>query len=198
MKAQSWAAVFLLGALLLAGCSSVTAPAMPSTNQNGYSLSRSALHVHYSVIHDFKPSDSQLGPQSSSRLVSLNGMLYGATSINGRGNAICSRLASNGLGLGCGTIFSLTPGGSFKAIHSFRDDKNGYSPCCLTAMDGTLYGSARTPSSTTLPGIVFAMSSTGKEQVLYTFKGGKDGGSPGPIVGFAGSIYGAFAIGRRF
>jgi uncharacterized repeat protein (TIGR03803 family) len=71
---------------------------------------------------------------SPSRLVYLNGLLYGTTPGGGGGG--CSQ------NVGCGTIFSVdATSGAETVLHQFTLDKEGTDPYAgLTYLDGALYG----------------------------------------------------------
>jgi uncharacterized repeat protein (TIGR03803 family) len=66
-------------------------------------------------------------------LVNVRGTLYGTTSAGGS-----SRNCGSG---GCGTVFSITPGGIEKVLYSFGSSPDGYWPeAGLIDVGGTLYG----------------------------------------------------------
>ena len=89
-----------------------------------------------------------------------DGNLYGTTYWGGANNeAGCG-------GLGCGTVFKITPGGTLTTLHSFcsesncGDGKNPFAPL-VQATDGNLYG---TTSET-----VFKITPSGTLTTLYSF-----------------------------
>jgi uncharacterized repeat protein (TIGR03803 family) len=88
------------------------------------------------TLHNFCSSASCVdGELPTSALISAsNGNLYGTTAYGG------THCISGGTS-GCGTIFGITPTGSFTVLHSF-DSTDGYDPqtSLLQASDGTLYG----------------------------------------------------------
>jgi uncharacterized repeat protein (TIGR03803 family) len=113
-------------------------------------------------------------------LIDVNGTLYGMA--GGGGSSVgCN-------GGGCGTVFSLSASGAFKAIYGFRGPPNdGASPFGnLTNVKGALYGTTQeggasskcTASGITGCGVVFRVTASGKERMLYSFKDGSDGAIP--------------------
>ncbi len=141
----------------------------------------------YSVLHTFVGTDGS-GPYSNMTLGS-DGNLYGTTVFGGNLSAIgCS-------GLGCGTVFKITPAGKFTSLHSFQgsvDGSDGQNPIgrLFQGSNGNFYG-------TTISGTIFEITPAGKLTTLYSFSGGSDGGSPygGVIQTANGTIYGTTAYG---
>ncbi len=74
-------------------------------------------------------------PFYGSLVQASDGNLYGTTWLGGI-HTICSN--------GCGTIFRITPGGSFTTVHSFNHTTDGDMPFAgmIQATDGNLYGTA--------------------------------------------------------
>ncbi len=86
-----------------------------------------------SVIYRF--SGGSDGQNPSGGLVDVKGTLYGTT-VSG-GSAGCT----NGPYNGCGTVYSVTPGGSEKVLHRFESGSDGARPNAgLVNLSGTLYG----------------------------------------------------------
>jgi uncharacterized repeat protein (TIGR03803 family) len=81
----------------------------------------------FSVLHDFNASTDGFAPNSP-LVRNTNGKLYGSTSSNGPG--------------GYGTVFQITPSGSFTVIHSFANGTDGATPTGNLAHDaaGSIYG----------------------------------------------------------
>jgi uncharacterized repeat protein (TIGR03803 family) len=112
---------------------------------------------------------------------------------------------------GQGTIFSMSPGGSFSTLHNLAaDGSEGVQPFgpLTQGPDGNFYGTNKaygyvgTPDAsaiTNLPstfktnGNFYKISSTGNYQVLYAFTGQADGRDPSPslTLGSDGNFYGA-------
>jgi uncharacterized repeat protein (TIGR03803 family) len=132
-----------------------------------------------------------------------DGSLYGTTLIGGDSSCTVSNTT------GCGTIFNITLGGSFNALHQFSGGTEGGVPftALIQASDGDFYGSAtaggdsscsvyasgETYSTYVGCGIVFKMDSAGNVSALYSFTGAPtDGSNPFSAVveGNDGYLYG--------
>ncbi|HEX3943884.1 MAG TPA: choice-of-anchor tandem repeat GloVer-containing protein [Rhizomicrobium sp.] len=131
------------------------------------------------------------GGQATSGLIRDGaGNLYGTTSEGGGVNC----------GVGCGTVFKLTPQGQETVLYAFQGgDHDGASPFGVT-MDskGTLYG-------TTLfggldcdsyhygCGTAYKLTAKGEETVLHFFTGGSNGANPmsGLLMDESGALYGS-------
>ena len=86
------------------------------------------------VLYTFNGGSDGYGPDSN--LTEFRGALYGTT-FGGGGNS-CS------FGLGCGTVFSVTPTGVEKVIHSFGRGADGYGPATdLVRAGDLLYGTTQ-------------------------------------------------------
>ncbi|HLY00919.1 MAG TPA: choice-of-anchor tandem repeat GloVer-containing protein [Candidatus Cybelea sp.] len=131
------------------------------------------------VLYSFTGASDGAFPDGG--FVDVNGTLYGMAGSGGSGTG-CN-------GGGCGTIFSLSASGAFKAIYSFKGaPKDGASPFGnLTDVNGVLYGTTelggasskcKTSSGLAGCGVIFRVTTSGKEQTLYSFKDGKDGAIP--------------------
>jgi uncharacterized repeat protein (TIGR03803 family) len=143
------------------------------------------------------------GNGPNSRLVmDAAGNLYGTTFNGGRGG-----------GLGPGTVFKLSHGGSgwiLTTLYEFRGGTDGYNPWggVVFGPDGTLYGTTYGGGTHDF-GLVFRLQPPPTvcstvvcywhKTVLYNFTGGADGGDPQGDLTFdaAGNMYGtAFAGGQ--
>lgn len=81
-------------------------------------------------VYDFGTNHDD-GKDPQANLVYANGTFYGTTSQGGASN-VCPG--------GCGTVFSITPTGTERVLHSF-DGLHGSNPqATLTYVNGTLYG----------------------------------------------------------
>ena len=103
-------------------------------------------------------------------LMDKAGNLYGTTEFGGFGSG-CG-------GAGCGTVFKLTPGGTFSVLYTFAGGSDGGQPVASLVGDreGNLYG-------TTLfwgdgYGVVFKLAPDGTQTVLHSFSNGNDGAYP--------------------
>jgi uncharacterized repeat protein (TIGR03803 family) len=135
---------------------------------------------------------------SAGLMQATNGNLYGTTMFGGANDGDC--------GIGCGTFFEITPGGTFTLLYSFcalYACADGYSPdgTLVEYTDGTYYGTTG-GGGTEYEGTVFKITSGGTLTTVYNFcsEGGTkctDGISPlaGLILASDGSFYGMTAGG---
>jgi uncharacterized repeat protein (TIGR03803 family) len=151
------------------------------------------------IIYKFAGSPDGAYPLSS-LLMDKAGNLYGTTLGGGVQSDFC--------GVGCGTVFELSPAGknswSETVIYSFQGDGNDTTnPWANVIADsaGNLYGTATLGGNYNDChfggcGAVFELSPAGQgvwtENVLYIFTGGKDGDTPyaGLVRDAAGNLYG--------
>lgn len=143
------------------------------------------------VIHSFGSGSDGREPQAG--LVAMGGKLYGTTS--GGGSYKCGSI-------GCGTVFTISPSGTEKVIHSFGNGTDGADPqASLIALNGTLYGTTNNGGkyacgTTTDCGTVFSITPSGTEKVLHSFADGTDGANPeAPLIDVKGRLYGTTEIG---
>jgi|HubBroStandDraft_5_1064220.scaffolds.fasta_scaffold01199_6 uncharacterized repeat protein (TIGR03803 family) len=84
------------------------------------------------LLHSFSHSGSD-GSRPHASLINVHGTLYGTTVVGG--GKICNQNE------GCGTVFSITTGGTEQVLHSFGNSGDGYYPyASLINVNGTLYG----------------------------------------------------------
>jgi uncharacterized repeat protein (TIGR03803 family) len=136
------------------------------------------------VLHSFgRGSD---GKYPGANLINVGGTLYGTTDDGGTNPCNPSE--------GCGTIFSITPGGKEKVLHSFGKGADGRFPYAgLIDVRGTLYGTTAYGGKygTGKYGTVFSITRSGKEKVLHSFGEGRDGALPeADLVNVNGTLYG--------
>jgi uncharacterized repeat protein (TIGR03803 family) len=144
--------------------------------------------VTFTTLHSFEGTD---GSAPEAGLVqATDGNLYGTTSYGGS-DGICSR------GLGCGTVFAITPSGTLTTLHSF-DRRDGDTPSAglVQATNGNLYGTAAYGGANgSCPrsgcGTVFKITTTGTLTTLRSFDG-TDGEDPlaGLVQASNGNLYG--------
>jgi uncharacterized repeat protein (TIGR03803 family) len=125
-------------------------------------------------------------------VLGTDGNFYGTT-VNGGTNDNCLG------GLGCGTVFQVTPGGILTVLYDFCSQSNcpdGANPsgALVQGHDGNFYGTTAQGGSANCPngcGTVFKISPSGTLTTLHTFSGA-DGGQPyGNLVQAAdGTFYG--------
>ena len=113
-----------------------------------------------------------------------DGKLYGTTSEGG----------SNG----AGTIFSLTPGGSYTVLRSLNSATDGARPYAMLvqASDGKLYGTTLEGGSNGA-GTIFSLTPGGSYTVLRSLSSATDGANPysGMVQASDGKIYGTTSYG---
>jgi uncharacterized repeat protein (TIGR03803 family) len=145
------------------------------------------------VLHSFG-NPGYYGPYAGVIYVAANDMFYGTTLDGGTGTCGTS-------GLGCGTVFSVTPSGKETVLHSFQGGQDGHFPTgSLLYSNGKLYGTTELGgggggslcgSSDPGCGTIFSVSTSGTEKVLYSFTDGADGAYPdGGLIDVNGTRYG--------
>lgn len=95
-------------------------------------------------------------------------------------------------GGGVGDVFSITPAGTIKVLHTFDGTDGSRDISGLTlATDGNFYGATATGGSFG-HGTIFKTTAAGAFTSLYSFTGSADGSAPkaGPIEGDDGNFYG--------
>jgi uncharacterized repeat protein (TIGR03803 family) len=117
------------------------------------------------------------GKYPESRLLNVNGTLYGTTRYGGASNY--------------GTVFTITPAGKETVLYSFKAGSDGAWPQGdLINVNGTLYGTTFA-GGTSGYGTLYSLTTSGKEAVLYTFGLRPDGELPnGDLVNVNGTLYG--------
>jgi len=111
------------------------------------------------------------------------GNLYGTTNEGG---------ALGCFGLGCGTVFEVTPAGKETVLHAFTGGADGENPVAGLVRDakGNLYGTTGQGGALCC-GTLFAVTPSDTETVLFNFNYA-DGSGPGPnrLVRAGGNFYG--------
>jgi uncharacterized repeat protein (TIGR03803 family) len=106
--------------------------------------------------------------------------------------------ASMGGANGHGTVFEITPAGSFTPLYSFTNGIDGAAPNggLVSGPGGNLYGMAAAGGAYGI-GTIFEISSNGNFAALYSFMGTNDGSTPvAPLViGADGNFYGTASLG---
>ena len=173
-----------IGAAILAACSGSNG-VVPSTVMHGAGSRHGANVRHgtssgsYEVLHSFGGSGDGSGPDA--RLALLDGLLYGTTA-HGGGSGCASYD-------GCGTVFSITTGGTEAVLHSFGGG-DGDGPGGLTNLNGTFYGTTASGGAHN-KGTVFSVTTSGTQTVLHSFAGNPDGYRPsGGLIVVNGTLYG--------
>jgi uncharacterized repeat protein (TIGR03803 family) len=153
-----------------------------SARSRSHGVKRASETLTY--LHSFRASGDGTNPYGP--LVSLNGTLYGTT-LNATG--VC------GGGGACGTVYSVTPSGTYALLLGFNNT-DGASPYAgLLNVNGTLYGttSGGGPSG---EGTVYSITTSGTESVLQNFYSGSDGSVPyATLINVSGTFYGTTSTG---
>jgi uncharacterized repeat protein (TIGR03803 family) len=140
------------------------------------------------VIYKFAGGKDGAFPVS--RLIALNGTLYGTTQYGGATTAFCAT--------GCGTLFRMSTSGTKKVLYSFKYSNasgDGAFPAAgPTAMSSQLYGTTMGGGKLG-DGTVFKVNpSSGSERVLHSFDccaSSTDGEYPfGHLTRLGGALYG--------
>jgi uncharacterized repeat protein (TIGR03803 family) len=156
------------------------------------------------VVYSFQGGSDGAIPQAglitnlTDRLFGRSGTLYGTTSQGGGAGCTNNRGQP---GLGCGTVFEVTPNGVESVLYSFAGGSDGALPSGnLINVGGTLYGTTNQGGGTGCGsvgavgpgcGTVFKVTPLGVESVLHSFQGGTDGANPSAgLVNVGGTLYG--------
>lgn len=141
------------------------------------------------LIYSFKNAPDGSVPQAG--LVAVGNKLYGTTVRGGNAGGV----------YGCGTVYSVTPGGTETVLHIFPNDPKILDGChphsALIAVGGTLYGVTADCSGTGCGGgVVYSETPGGSENVVYDFpvNGNSPPGVPyapiGSLLSYNGMLYG--------
>jgi len=146
------------------------------------------------TLHSFNGTDG-FGPNGL--IQGSDGKFYGTTSAGGL-VTLCN-------GSGCGTIFSIIPGGTPVTLYSFCSETNcadgsGPNAALVQGTDGNFYGTTSSNAEnnvcTGVCGTVFKITPAGTLTTLYTFDGtGGYGPSAALVQGTDGNFYGTTAYG---
>jgi uncharacterized repeat protein (TIGR03803 family) len=170
-----------------------------------YELLPSGSGYAENVLHAFQGGSDGAAPIGN-LLADQSGALYGTT-LDGGGAAACNSVYD---GIGCGTVFKLTPSSSGyteSVLYSFQAGNDGIGPAGTLIEDasGALYGTTEyggaasacsSPSGNAGCGTVFKLTPSGSgytESILYAFQGGTDGSLPrsGLLARSTGALFGA-------
>ncbi len=191
---------------LLVGCGGSQLPiAAPGALPRASAIAMRTDSTNYKIVYAFGAAPDGSFPDAS--LTDVGGTLYGTTVYGGAGGS-CSGAPSNG-----GTVFSITPGGEEKVLHTFVG--NGTDGCGPhaglievggklygTTSGGGLYGCGNYSGANYDPcGTVFSITTDGKEKVLHFFGsyGSGDGDDPNAsLIDVRGTLYGTTSVGGRY
>jgi uncharacterized repeat protein (TIGR03803 family) len=157
------------------------------TNNNG-TVFRLAANGTFTVLHGFTGGPDGGFPQAG-LLADKKGNLYGAAAVGGAHND--------------GTVFRISPRGTFKVLYAFTGGIDGLNPIGNLIADraGNLYSTTRLGGGTGCfdggCGTVFKLAPDGTKTVLHAFTGGSDGGEPyaGVTRDRNGNLYGTTVTG---
>jgi uncharacterized repeat protein (TIGR03803 family) len=128
------------------------------------------------VVYSFGASGAYdaVNPSPASRLLDVNGTLYGTTLYGGK--------TANLPSLGDGAVYSISPTGTEKVLYSFDRSAHGaYGPQgALIDVKGTLYGTTWSggkydDSTGEHGGTVFSVNKKSGTQIVHSFGRGRDG-----------------------
>ncbi len=137
------------------------------------------------VLYSF--GNSPDGAYPIGALVKVGGTFYGTTGAGG--SNLCMGLTY------CGTVFSLTPGGSERILHDFNYTGDGYFPFAgLVYANGSFYGTTEMGGllgGGISYGTIYSITSSGAEKVLWSFENSGDGSEiVSPLLYVRGRLYG--------
>ena len=170
----------VLCALALASCSRASGfSLLPAAGETSAVPTNPSL-ARLRHIFSFNGTD---GKAPAAGLIDVNGTLYGTTYGGGATDD--------------GTLFEITPSGTQKVLHSFRDGKDGALPgASLLDVRGMLYGTTIDGGGPGDEGVVFKITRSGAETILHRFTAGSDGANPyAPLTEVDGVLYGTTAGG---
>jgi uncharacterized repeat protein (TIGR03803 family) len=143
----------------------------------------------FTLLYTFTGPDGFL-PYANLTL-GTDGNLYGTTLYGG------NLSASGCSGIGCGTVFKITPAGKFTSLYSFQgpDGQNPYGRL-FQGSNGNFYGTTL-DGGPSRGGTIFEITPAGKLTTLYTFGTGTNPNFPygGVIQASDGNFYGTTAEG---
>ena len=156
-----------------------------------YSISTSGSEK---MLYAFKGGSD--GAYPSTGLVDVNGTLYGTTPVGG------SNINCVGQDTGCGTVYSVSMGGSETVLYSFVSMSDGWVPnSALIDAKRMLYGTTESggvkcgTKTEYFPlgcGTVYSVSTSGAESVLHRFNGSSLAAAirVGGLLNVHGTLYG--------
>jgi uncharacterized repeat protein (TIGR03803 family) len=137
----------------------------------------------FTPLYSFTGGSDGGNPQSALTL-GTNGLFYGTTIVGGTAFGLS----------GYGTVFDISPGGTFNRIYAFTGGSNGSKPYggLVQGNDGYFYGTTYTGGGGNQAGTVFKMSATGSLIWSYILLGNVGGAEPYAtmVQGTNGLFYG--------
>jgi len=136
------------------------------------------------VLHTFDGSAND--PPAGELAQGSDGAFYGTTA----GDLLSSTVL--------GTVFMITPDGTYTVLHSFAGNTDGAHPegGLILGTDGAFYGTTREGGRLNF-GTVFRITADGTVAILHAFAGGSDGAYPqaGLLPAADGNLYGTTLAG---
>lgn len=160
----SFAFIGCAAATSLAGCGgSQSLIGATGVMTQGHALAAPSSRGNYRVVYRFgAPPD---GNSPGAALIDDGGVLYGTT----RSGGLYDCTYGTGYNFGCGTVFSVTTGGTEKVLHAFTAGDGASPRSGLKDVRGTLYGTTYLAGCCEA-GTVYSISTGGLDTVLHNFK----------------------------
>jgi uncharacterized repeat protein (TIGR03803 family) len=186
-----------VAAALLGGCGESQPPVgapgamIPSRAIDLNTLTRSTKET---IIYSFAGGTDGAYPVAAP--ISIDGELYGTTSIGGNGGCIALK--------GCGTIYAVSRNGQERVLYAFKGATDGEGPSAsLTDVNGVLFGTTIYGGGSSCKsgyangcGTIFELTPSDSDSVLYRFAGKAKGAMPvSNLTPLKGEFYGELAGG---
>jgi len=182
-------------AAMLTGCGGSQLPVRaPGATPQGRAMAAHANSTNYRIVYSFLGSPD--GGSPTARLIDVGGTLYGTTS---QGGSYKYGACGTSNFFGCGTVFSVTTGGTEKVLHSFGAGADGVNPMApLIEIKAMLYGTTSAGGAYG-GGTVFSITPSGTEKVLHSFGAKGDGAKPiAGLIDVDGTLYGTTEYGGTY
>ena len=152
------------------------------------------------VLHSFGGGSGDGSRPQYGSLINVNGTVYGTTEQGGAYDG-----GGNCYEQGCGTVFSITPSGTYAILHSFGNLSDGvydgeYPYAGLANVSGTLYGTTAHGGAYS-EGTVYSItpSTSDAETVIWAFGGEPGGAKPAAdLIVVKGTLYGTTTSGGAY